>query len=101
MIFAKIKQPMKTVPVDISNVLDEVGKIQGESAEKLEVILLGDDPKKIVQIGVNLKPGLRDKMIKFLRANADIFAWSNSDMPDIPVDVIIHKLNVDTNFRSI
>ena len=69
--------------------------------EKFEAIPLGDDPKRIVQIDVNLKPSLREKLIKFLWANADVFAWSASDMPGIPIDVIIHKLNIDPNFKSI
>ena len=76
------------MPIDILDALDEIKKIRGESMEKLETILLGDDPKKMIQIGVNLKLGLRDKMNKFLWANTDIFAWSISDMPGIPMDVI-------------
>ena len=46
MISAKINQPAKTMPVDILDALDEVGKIRGEPTEKLEAILLGDDSEK-------------------------------------------------------
>ena len=65
MIFAKINQPMETVLVDILDALDEVGRIWDDS-EKLKAIYLGDDSKKMVQIGVNLKPSLSERMIKFL-----------------------------------
>ena len=101
MISSKINQLVETVLVDIPNALDEVGRIQNELGEKLEAIPLGDDPKKMIKIGVNLKPNLRERMIKFLRANADVFAWLASDMPDIPTDVIIYKLNIDPNFKSV
>jgi hypothetical protein len=33
-------------------------------------------------------------LVDFLRANADVFAWSPSDMPDIPRDVAKHSLNI-------
>jgi hypothetical protein len=33
-------------------------------------------------------------LIDFLRANADIFAWSPSDMPGIPREVVEHSLDI-------
>jgi hypothetical protein len=33
-------------------------------------------------------------LVDFLRANADIFAWSPSDMPGIPREVIEHSLDI-------
>jgi hypothetical protein len=33
-------------------------------------------------------------LVNFLRANADIFAWSPSDMPDIPREVIEDSLDI-------
>jgi hypothetical protein len=33
-------------------------------------------------------------LIDFLRANAEVFAWSPSDMPDIPRDVAEHSLDI-------
>ena len=33
-------------------------------------------------------------LIDFLRANADIFAWSPSDMPGIPREVAEHALDI-------
>ena len=92
---------MKIVSVDVPDTLDEVKKIWGESMEKLEAISLGDDLKKMIQIGVNLRPSLRERLIKFLRANTDIFAWLTSDMPGIPAEVIIYKLNIDPNFKPV
>jgi hypothetical protein len=33
-------------------------------------------------------------LVDFLRANADVFVWSPSDMPDIPRDVAEHSLDI-------
>jgi hypothetical protein len=33
-------------------------------------------------------------LVDFLCANADVFAWSPSDMPDIPRDVAEHSLDI-------
>jgi hypothetical protein len=38
-------------------------------------------------------------LIDFLRANAEIFAWSPSDMPDIPRDVADHSLDIRAGAR--
>jgi hypothetical protein len=37
----------------------------------------------------------------FLRANADVFAWSPSDMPDIPRDVAKHSLDIRAGARPV
>jgi hypothetical protein len=33
-------------------------------------------------------------LVDFLCANADIFAWSPSDMPGIPREVAMHSLDI-------
>jgi hypothetical protein len=40
-------------------------------------------------------------LIDFLRANADIFAWSPSDMPGIPREVAEHFLDVLPQSRAV
>jgi hypothetical protein len=40
-------------------------------------------------------------LIDFLRANADVFAWSPSDMPDIPRDVAEHSLDIQDEARPV
>jgi hypothetical protein len=39
--------------------------------------------------------------IDFLRANADVFAWSPSDMPGIPRDVTEHSLDIRVGARPV
>jgi hypothetical protein len=38
-------------------------------------------------------------LVDFLRANAEIFAWSPSDMPGIPRDVVEHSLDIRAGAR--
>jgi hypothetical protein len=40
-------------------------------------------------------------LIDFLRANADIFAWSPSDMPGIPREVAEHSLDILPHSRAV
>jgi hypothetical protein len=40
-------------------------------------------------------------LVGFLRANADVFAWSPSDMPGIPRDVAEHSLDIWAGARPI
>jgi hypothetical protein len=40
-------------------------------------------------------------LVDFLRANADIFAWSPSDMPGIPREVAEHSLDILPHVRAV
>ena len=53
------------------------------------------DPSKTTKVGKDLQPSLKDKLVKFLKKNLDVFAWSHEDMPRIDRNVIKHCLNVD------
>ena len=40
-------------------------------------------------------------LVDFLRANADMFAWSPSDMPGIPREVAEHTLDIRAGSRPV
>jgi hypothetical protein len=40
-------------------------------------------------------------LVDFLRANAEVFAWSPSDMPGIPWDVAEHSLDIRAGARPV
>jgi hypothetical protein len=40
-------------------------------------------------------------LVDFLRANVDIFAWSPSDMPGIPREVVEHALEIQAGSRPV
>ena len=44
---------------------------------------------------------MKDELVKFLKKNLDVFAWSHEDMPGIDRQVIEHSLNVDPIKKSI
>uniref|UniRef100_A0A2N9GKA7 Integrase catalytic domain-containing protein n=1 Tax=Fagus sylvatica TaxID=28930 RepID=A0A2N9GKA7_FAGSY len=73
-----------------------------EPTEELEVIVLDDEkPHKTISIGTKVDERLRESMIKFLKDNLDVFAWTHDDMPGIDPTTICHKLNVDPSIRPI
>jgi hypothetical protein len=73
-----------------------------EPTEELEVIVLDDEkPHKTTSIGTKVDGRLRESMIKFLKDNLDVFAWTHDDMPGIDPTTICHKLNVDPSIRPI
>ena len=73
-----------------------------EIAEKLETIeLVEGDPTKTTQVGTSLNLQTKKEIIKFLRSNLDLFAWSHEDMPGIPADIIQHCLNVDPKKKPV
>ncbi|GKV02804.1 hypothetical protein SLEP1_g15195 [Rubroshorea leprosula] len=64
--------------------------------EDVEEVLIDDrDPSRKMQIGTRLNPEERAKLIAFLRANNDVFAWTSADMPGIPNSVSQHKLSTN------
>ncbi|GKV02708.1 hypothetical protein SLEP1_g15104 [Rubroshorea leprosula] len=64
--------------------------------EDVEEVQIDDrDPSRKTQIGTKLNPKERAKLIAFLRANNDVFAWTSADMPGIPTSVFQHKLSTN------
>ena len=43
---------------------------------------------KITKVRTSLDPSTKEEIIKFLKKNLDIFAWSHRDMPSIFGDII-------------
>ena len=44
---------------------------------------------------------LRKDFEKFLVENADVFAWTHEDMPEIDPNFMVHRLNVDPNYKVV
>ena len=60
-----------------------------------------EDLTRTIQVGSSLSDELREKLINFLRKNMDVFVWSILDMSGIPLDVIVHWLNVDAKHKPV
>ena len=50
--------------------------------------------EKSTRIRVDLKERIKKDLIRFLREDIDVFAWSHKDMPGIDPSVITQRLNV-------
>ena len=73
----------------------EERRVVAEPTKTLEDISLDeDDPIKSTRIEVDLERKVKKYLIRFLRENIDVFAWSHEDMPSIDPSVITHRLNI-------
>ena len=73
-----------------------------EPFEELEEVMLDDQkPDRTTNIETKMDGRLKESMIKFLKNNSDVFAWTHEDMPGIDPSVIYHKLNFDLSIRPI
>jgi hypothetical protein len=59
------------------------------------------DASKEVVIGADLDPKQELALTSFLRDNADIFAWSPSDMPGVPRELAEPRIGVNKTARPI
>lgn len=76
--------------------------IQGKPHEKVEQIaLFPEQLGRIIRIGTGLQAALRTDLIKLLKDNASVFAWSYADMSGISTTTISHKLGIDPAYRPV
>ncbi|XP_077232571.1 uncharacterized protein LOC143869898 [Tasmannia lanceolata] len=75
---------------------------RGEPVDELtQVPLFREDDKRTVQIGSLLTGKTKTNLVNFLKTNTDVFTWSALDMPGIPREVAVHRLNVDPSYRPV
>ena len=73
-----------------------------DEIEALEIVdLVEGNANKMTKIGTTLSPEMRTRLIRFLKENLDVFAWSHEDMPGISPEVIQHRLNVDPERKPV
>ena len=54
-----------------------------------------------MKIGTALLTSKKEKMISFLKANQDVFAWKHEDIPEIDRKIIQHHLNVNPECKLV
>ena len=52
-------------------------------------------------IGAGLDPGQEEALVRFLRANKEIFAWEPNQLVGVPREVIQHHLRVCPSMRPV
>ncbi|XP_071709310.1 uncharacterized protein [Rutidosis leptorrhynchoides] len=58
-------------------------------------------PDQKIKIGTELDEEIRKKIVQFLVAYMDVFAWSEQDMTGVPRDVAEHRLNANPTLKPI
>lgn len=72
--------------------------MKAEPGEPVKSIELEERiPLKRVNIGVNIKPHLKLKLIHLLREYADVFAWTPEDMSGLHESIAVHELYLEPN----
>ncbi|PNX78768.1 gag-pol polyprotein, partial [Trifolium pratense] len=69
--------------------------------EELEQIQIGVEPHQTTNLGRELLPTDKARIVKILKENVDLFAWKPSDMPDIDESVITHKLSISPKIKPV
>ena len=63
--------------------------------EDLERVIVAGDPEKFFQVGAKLPLQEKKRLLEFLRANVDVFAWNPYEAPGVDLNFICHRLNVN------
>ena len=63
--------------------------------EDLDKVIIGDDPERFFQVGVQLPLQEREQLVELLRRNVDVFAWDAYEAPGLDPKFICHYLNVN------
>ena len=61
----------------------------------LEKVIISSHIDKYFQVGSQLPPKEREKLLGFLRENIDVFAWIAYEAPGVDSNFICHYLNVN------
>ncbi|XP_075656878.1 uncharacterized protein LOC142626990 [Castanea sativa] len=66
----------------------------GGSAEELDKIFIGEDKERYFKVGSQLPVSKKEELVKFLKDNIDVFAWTTYDVPGTDPEFICHHSNV-------
>ena len=75
----------------------KIGLVEG----LFEVAVSEQEPTHVLKLGESLCHELKEELTCFLKANLDVFAWTNEDMIEIHPDIICHSLNISPDFKPI
>ena len=59
----------------------------------MDVINLGTNKdRKEIKIEAALEKSVKDEIVKLLKEDVDVFAWSYQDMPGLDTYIVVHNL---------
>ncbi|XP_074351903.1 uncharacterized protein LOC141691055 [Apium graveolens] len=73
----------------------------GPAEDTIEIPIDEKDPSRVLRIGSQLAPRLKEGLSIFLLANLNVFAWNHSNMVGIDPEVICHHFNIDPNHKGV
>ena len=59
-------------------------------AKDLEKVVIEQDKERHFQVGSQLPSSEKAQLVKFLKVNIDVFAWSTYNVPRIDLEFICH-----------
>lgn len=59
------------------------------------------DVPRTMKIGALLQDEWKVQFEKFLKDNVDVFTWSHDEIPGIEPEMIVHRLNVDPDYKPV
>ena len=59
------------------------------------------EPSKVLKLSKNLFNELREAISTFFKQNLAVLAWKHSDMEGIDLAIMCHRLNLDSNKKSV
>ena len=69
-------------------------KERGLQCEEVEKVIIGSDEDRFFKLRPNY-PLLKEELLRFLRENIDVFAWSAYEAPGVNLNFKCHHLNVN------
>ncbi|XP_074356707.1 uncharacterized protein LOC141696466 [Apium graveolens] len=88
-------------PLDLDPRIPMPIEKMGPAEDTIEIPVDEKDPSKVLRIGSQLAPRLKEGLSIFLLANLDVFAWSHSDMVGIDPEIMCHRLNIDPKHKGV
>ena len=92
---------VKDLNIDLDPRIPEYVERAGAAEDTISILVDAHDSSKVLKIGSQLSPELRERLTIFLKANLDVFAWSHDDMVGIDPKVMCHRLNIDPDKKGV
>ncbi|XP_016173894.1 uncharacterized protein LOC107616449 [Arachis ipaensis] len=70
-------------------------------SDDLQKVYFNNDPNKFTYVGTSISAAELRDIAAFLQEQADLFAWTPSDMPGIDPQIISHKLAINLTIRPV
>ena len=80
------------VPGELSRLLQQEERTIQTHEEPVNTINIGtEEDIKEVEVGANMEPSVKKRLIQLLHDYVEVFAWSYEDMPGLDEDIVVHR----------